>query len=184
MNARLRTMRLIWGCILASTGIYAAFLLFEVVTPTRSGELPPFAVPFAALAVGLAVMSFVIPKVIYKQLVATSNVLIIEEPVPEVFAAGYRQAAPERRVFGDPDAAGRKAAQCFQTPLIIGIALSEAAALLGFVLGFFGFPVMVWAPFMIGGAALIAIRFPTRERVTAPFEAAHGASFPAKERTQ
>jgi len=84
MNARLRTMRLIWGCILASTGIYAAFLLFEVVTPTRSGELPPFAVPFAALAVGLAVMSFVIPKVIYKQLVARSNVLIVEEPVPEL----------------------------------------------------------------------------------------------------
>jgi hypothetical protein len=36
---------------------------------------------------------------------------------------------------------------------------------------------------MIGGAALIAIRFPTRERVTAPFEAAHGARFPATERT-
>ncbi|HZF55839.1 MAG TPA: hypothetical protein VE093_44800 [Polyangiaceae bacterium] len=179
MNPRLRTMRVLWAFLLASTGIYAAVLALELIPPQpQTAKTSQLLVPFAALALGLAVMSFVIPKVNYKQLVAKSDVRIVEEPIPEVFAAGYRQAAPERRVFADPEAAWREAAKCFQPSLILGIALSEAAALLGFVLGFLGFPVTVWAPFMIGGAALIAVRFPTKERVVAPFEAALGARFP------
>lgn len=179
MNPQLRTMRVLWAFLFASTGIYAAVLAFEVIPPQpRTAETPPLLVPFAALALGLAVMSFVIPKLSYKQLVAKSDVRIVEEPIPEVFAAGYRQAAPERRVFADPEAAWREAAKCFQPSLILEMALSEAAALLGFVLGFLGSPATVWAPFMIGGAALIAIRFPTRARVVAPFEAALGARFP------
>jgi hypothetical protein len=181
MEKQLLTLRLVWGGILASTGVYAALLVSGVIPPQPlSSETPPFVIPFAALAVMLAVVSFVLPKVIYRQVATKIDVRIEEEPVPEVFAAGYRQAAPERKVFADPEAAARKAVVCFQTPFILSIALSEAAALLGFVLGFLGFPAPTWAPFMIGGAALIAMRFPTKEQVLSRFEAALGASFPEK----
>jgi hypothetical protein len=179
MNRQLFMMRYLWGSLLASTGVNAALLVFEVF-PTASDPRPPQILPmaFAGLAVALAAASFVVPRIVYKQAIAKSEVRIEEERVPEVFGAGYRQAAPERRVFGDPEAAWREAAKCSLTPFILGCALSELIAMLGFVLGILGFAAAAWAPFMIAAAALIAIRFPTRGRVTAPFEAAHGASFP------
>lgn len=178
-------MRILWGALLASSGIYAAILGFKVVTPPPHVNLPPmFPMVFAAVAVGIVAMSFVLPKTIYKQTAARMTVRIEEEPVPGVFAAGYREAAPERKVFADAEEAWRKAAACYMTPLILGLALSEATSLLGFVLGFLGFPATVWAPFMVVGSALIAIRFPTEARVTEAFEAARGASFPGRDRGQ
>jgi F0F1-type ATP synthase membrane subunit c/vacuolar-type H+-ATPase subunit K len=169
-------MRILWVALLISVGLYAAMLGFGVVQPPRASEPPPFVIPFIGAAAMFAVMSFVLPRIIHRQAVSKTSLEVVAEPVPDAFAAGFRHAAPTQKVFVDPDVARRTAAACYQTPFILSLALSESVALLGFVLGFLGYGASVWAPFMVIAAVLMAVRFPTEQRIIAPFEAALGAS--------
>jgi hypothetical protein len=172
-------MRVLWGTILASTaGTYAVILAPGVLEPPPRFRPPSFAGPFTVIALALAGASIVLPWVVHRELALKTRLTIVEEPILGAIPAGYRQAARGRRVFADRGAALREAARCYWTPLLIGIALSEAIAVLAIVFGVMERSPAVWMPFVVAGAALIAARFPTKARFEKPFEAALKATIP------
>jgi hypothetical protein len=167
--------------MLASIGAYACILLFGVRSPPGTELNPTLLYAFIGTAVMCAVMSFIIPNKAYRQTASQAKVETVEEAAPEVFSSGYRDATPLRKVFANPTAARRTAAMCFQPSFVLSLALSEAVALFGFILGFLGFGAHIWAPFMAFGAILIMLRFPTEQKVAGLFEQTVGATFPPEQ---
>ena len=174
----LMTVRILWFALLVSVFIYMgiAYGVFagKAVVP-QEPLMPPV---FAALSLVIAVMSFVMPKFIYRQAAASVNVKIEDEVVASAFPKRYRESMPKQHVFADPRDAMSKAFACYMSPFIISVALSEAIALFGLVLAQLGFDMKTSLPFFIVGAALVAVRFPQQETVVTMFENVKGAAFP------
>ena len=173
-------MRILWFALFAATFMYMG-VAYGVLPKTMNAPQEPLMAPvFAGLSLVIAVMSFLVPRMTYKQAVQAASVKITEELASSAFPNRYREAMPKRAVFAEPVAAAGLAFACFQTPFILSIALSEAIALFGLVLSQLGFDMMVSLPFFLAGAALVAIRFPQQSTVLGMFEKARGASFPAQ----
>ncbi|MCA9595508.1 MAG: hypothetical protein KC776_19470 [Myxococcales bacterium] len=170
--------RILWGAIFGSTFVFVFMML--VVHPENPGPPPPMLPPmFALVALTTAVMSFVVPRVQYRQAVARVKLDTIEEMADAGSDVLPYRSGPKRRVFAKPDEARRKAFLLFQTPFILSLALSESIALFGFVLGFMGFASWIAYPFFGVSWVLFALRFPTEDKVLRPFEAGTGAYFPS-----
>ena len=156
--ASLRTMRILWGCLLASVGIYVVLVFFDLLQrperPVNEILLPVF----AGMGISMALVSFVMPAVIYRQIVVKSGVAVVNEPAPEAFSASYRQAASGVKVFADPAAALRTAIGCFQTRLILSLAFSESIAIFGLTAVMLGNDKLVGAPFFAASALLMLLR--------------------------
>jgi hypothetical protein len=177
MAPYLRTMRILWGAMLGTVGLLAVLLLagIRAEEPAPRDLLLPCI--FASFSIGGGALSFLLPKSLFKQAAARADVEIVNDPVPDALVAGFRQAAPTHRVFADTLGAERAAAFAFNSPFVLSLALSESVGLMGFVLGFMGFVLPVWAPFMAVSVVLIALKYPTRETITKGFERARGARF-------
>lgn len=172
----LRTPRILWGALLFSTVLYLV-VLFMVHPPHQ--ELQPLYPPlFGLLSLGIAVVSFVLPAQGYKQTVLRQKPEIAEEADQQGSDIIPYRDAPKRRVFASPTDARRMARIAYQTPFILGMALSEAIALFGFVLGFLGHPLPYFIPFFVFAWVLMLVRFPTEKAVYGRYEQAMGASFP------
>src|SRR5204863_309405 len=91
-----------------------------------------------------------------------------QEVTDEQTPAHLRFAAPSRRVFADPVAALAAGVRAQQSPMILGLALSEAVAVCGLVYRLMGGELRVSAVFFAVGAALIAARVPRPARSHAP----------------
>ncbi len=178
-NPLLLTQRIIWFALLSASILYMviAFVLVKR-PPLLEPPNPIMPLVFGIVAISVTAASFFVPRIVYAQTVQKMNVETKEEAAPNAFPEGYRDALPKRIVFADPQAAIGTALICWQTPLIISLALSEAVALFGFVLAQLGFAPMYTLPFFLAGAVLIAIRFPRLPQIRAMFEKARGASFP------
>jgi hypothetical protein len=172
----LATLRIIWGSLLAAIGLYVLVLVSGIAATPAAPQGMSLVLPLAAVALTCAGASVLVPRIVYRQAVSKIQLKIVEEPAPDAFATQYRQAAPTRKVFADPDAARRTAMICFQQPFILSIALSESVALFGLTLGILGYGMNTAAPFFAAGFCLVAARFPTEERVFGPFEASLGAT--------
>lgn len=176
LAAALRTQRVLWGALLMATLMYGFLIFSGIFRPPPQPPDQAMLFALAGVACVVAVMSFVLPGMIYKQAVSAVKLDVIDEPAPAGFAAAFQRAGSGAKVFADPEAALRRAAALSQTRLILSVALSEAVALFGFMLAVLGFDKLVAIPFLAVGAVLVVIRFPTEEQIVKPFEAALGAT--------
>src|SRR5512141_3440963 len=126
--SELQTPRLPWGALL--------FTVHPEPQPLQP-LLPPL---FGVVSLVIAVVSFMLPAQGYKQIVQRQKPEIAEEADQQGSDIIPYRDAPKRRVFASPTDARRMARIAFQTPFILGMALSEAIALFGFALGFLGHP--------------------------------------------
>jgi hypothetical protein len=174
---RLLPARIIWGAISFSP----ALLLLVLHLTRRAGQAPATApeptlfYAIAATAVSVAGASAFLPRLLRGQTLAGARLEVVEQ-VDERDAVGmFRQSAPKIRVFADPTLARARAFGAFQVALIIGLALGEAVALFGFVLGFLGFPLPQVLPFWAVAWLLMLPRFPTAKAAIAPLEERYDA---------
>lgn len=178
----LMVARILWGALLSTHFIY----LVVLATVRGNGSAPQQApaqtmvLTMAAMAVGNAVMSFVVPRLVYARAVAANPPETREAVMGEAVGGtpGFRTAAPSQRVFSDAAAARRQAVQLFQAPFIVGMAMAESVSLFGFVLGFLGAEWAQVLPFFALGIVAQAVRFPTVATVEGMFEQASRARFP------
>lgn len=172
-NQALTTMRIMWASLMFSVCI---LLVVVFIVPPEPGALPPLALPlFALVALSTAVLSFVIPKRSYAAAAKSVEIPVAPSQDSGGMPAGmFQGAGPARKLPAHPDEARRRATVLFQTQFILSLALSEAVALFGFMLGHLGFSLVQFVPFFAVSLALMALRFPTEERIVAMFEAATG----------
>lgn len=174
VSALLRIPRILWAALLGSTVLFFG-MLFVVPDPNQPPPDPVMLPALAGAAVMSLVMSIVLPMTQLKQAVAKASFDITEEADTSASDVIPFRDAAKRRVFAKPDAARRVMLMRWQTPFILGMALSESVSLFGFVLGFLGFPIPVVVPFFVVCWISMLARFPTPARVFGPFEAAAGA---------
>jgi hypothetical protein len=174
----LMTLRIIWFALLTATFLYLGVAVGVLAKVAQVPQIPIMPFVLSGMSLVLAVMSFVLPSMIYGQAAKTGDVQIKDELVPNAYPDRYRQAMPKRQIFADPPAAMRMAFASFMTPFILSLALSEAIALFGLVLVQLGFGTTMGLPFFLAGALLIAVRFPSQSKVLRMFEQARGAVFP------
>jgi hypothetical protein len=173
----LSTFRILWGSMLASIGLYAFILGSGLAQTAAAPQAPHLVYVLGVAALMCAGGSIVVPRIVYQQAVLKNSPLaIVDEPAPDASSAKYRQQAPTRKVFADPAAARQVAMRCFASPFILSIALSEAVALFGLVLGILGFGFPTAGLFFAGGLCLVAARFPTEQRIFEPFQRLLGAT--------
>jgi len=177
MQQRLMTARILWGALFASTVMFLVVL--QVAKNPHPEPIPLMAPMLGLVALGIAVVSFLLPSYQLKTVLTRSNVVVTEEADPTASGIIPYRDAPKRRVFAKPEQALATAFMAYQTPLILGCALSESIALFGFVLGYLGHPPLVYLPFFVLAWGLLAVRFPTLARVRRPLEKAKDAVFPA-----
>jgi hypothetical protein len=169
-----RTLRLLWASIFSSVGILGGFVA-TLPPPEVEGDRTLLVV-LAAVAIGNAALSFVLPEIVYRSAVRRANVPVDEVPDPDA-AAGFA-GATRVRVFRDPVTARSLARLHFQQTFILGLALSEAVGLLGFVVNRMGFSLLVSLPFLLISGILIAVRFPTEGAPERRLAKTLGARFP------
>jgi hypothetical protein len=173
----LRVPRILWSSLVVST-----LILLYVTTRRPQPAGPPQAIllpVFALVAVSVIGVSFVLPARIYARHAAAVRVAITEAPdTGGSDVIPYREAR-RRRVFANPASARRTATMIFQTSFILGMALSENVALLGFALAWLGHSIAVYAPFFVVSWVLMALRFPTEKAVFGRFAQAKDAAFPS-----
>jgi hypothetical protein len=172
----LPALRIVWGSLLAAIGFYVVILASGMLHVPGPPQGPSLVSSMAAVAVVVAAMSELLPRILYRQAVSKIEVEIAVEPVTEASSIDYRQATPVRKVFADAEAARRAAIICFQAPFIISVALSESVALIGLALGVMGYGMGTAAPFFAVGFLLVTLRFPTEQQVIAPFEKFFGTT--------
>jgi hypothetical protein len=158
--------RILWGAILCSTFL---FFVVQFVVRQPGPVEAPLVIVLAGAAVMTALASIVLPSATYAVALRRLKLDSREEDDPSGMPGVTR-----RRVAANPDEAMRTAIRIFQTPFILGLALSEAISLFGFVLGFLGAPIDWVLPFFVASWLLIWMRFPTRERIFGPAERATG----------
>lgn len=177
MNQRLQVPRILWFAIFTSTIL---FLVVRFVVPIDPVEAPPFLLPVMGMvALSCLVMSFVLPAKLGEPARRARKLAIVDADDPnatsDVIPGG---AGPKRRVFANPQMAIGAAFATYQTPFILGMALSETVAIAGFILWFQGFGLAEGIPFFVLAWISMALRFPTLDKVLIPFERAHDAVIP------
>jgi hypothetical protein len=178
----LQTPRILWLALLTSNAMYLGVLFFVRAGRTDAPPGPPAPAMIGGLACAAlvtAAASVLLPRRLFAQAASSADVAVRGDVKDDPLGAqqGFRRAAPSEQVFADPPAARRKAVAAFMTPFIVGMAMAESVSLFGFVLGFLGADVLVFAPFFVVGVALQASRFPSMPAIERAFEAARGARF-------
>ena len=169
MPEKLRTTRTLWGALLASTFMYLTVLvvLQQNGTPP-AGEVPWLMAPvFATLAIGLAVASVVAPRAMLRAALLAKRWELVELS-PEQRMFSERQGRV--RYFSDPEGVRGDAFPHQQVTFIIGMALAEAVAILGFLLLYLGFGWAWGGPFFAVCWGLMLARYPSRQRLDRQIE--------------
>lgn len=177
---QLLVFRILWFALLLAAFLYVAIGYGVLAKNAHPPQLPIMPMALGGLSVVVAIMSFLMPRFIYRQRVMEMDVKIVNEIAPNAFPDRYREAIPKRAIFADPERAITQAYLSFMTPFIMSLALSEAIALFGLVLLQLGFGPTLPIPFFAVGILLVAIRFPRHSQVQEAFEQARGAVFPAQ----
>jgi hypothetical protein len=105
-----------------------------------------------------------------------SKLEVEEVPDPDA-SVMFRDQTPTVRRFAKPDAVVSKGMAIYMSPLILGLALGEAVAIFGLVLGLVGFELPMILPFFVASWVLMGVRFPRWSSVIGPLERAHEARF-------
>ncbi len=161
----------LYSAILTST--FVIFGILFVVKPEVAGPHEPIlAIAIGAVAVVVAVVSFVLPGIVLK---ASVKQLGLEtRPAPS-----FGDLPAGTLVFANPAGARARAAASLQSAMIVRIALREAIALFGFVLGILGFGLPIVLPFFVLAWVLLALAFPSDGSMDRQLEKAAGAKLGA-----
>jgi len=161
MSKQLHTMRIIWGALLGAVLIYFGVLMAIAPNPSEKPD-PVMLYALGGMALSVAIVSQVLPRKMYARAVAKLKLEVVEDQEGLL-------------VVANPQQARSKAYKLFQAPFIVSLAMAEAVAMFGFVLGFTGFPIPHTIPFFMVGMTLIGFQFPTASKVFSPIEAHIGA---------
>jgi hypothetical protein len=177
MAQYLRVPRILWLSLLVASLLYPAIVLMARANDPEPLAPEVFLLPAFYLASLMTIaMSFLLPR---RKLAASFAPFASRVEAGAGGAsqpwAGYRSKQPGERELRLSGADLRAVARGYQGALILALALSESVALMGFVLGFLGFPAPFWAPLSAVGTLLIALRFPTEGALFGRLERAHSA---------
>jgi hypothetical protein len=150
------TPRILWAALLMSQGIYVFLLVGGILRPPTEPPQPIMLTMISIVAMIVAGVSIVLPRVLHAQ---AARRLAHQEP--GLLDHGQRVVL-------------QRALQLGFTPLVLSLALSEAVAIFGLVLGAVGFHLAQCVPFFAAGLLLTLIRFPTEGRFLGPIEDAFG----------
>ena len=165
--------RILWAALFASTFMYL-YVYYTAAPRDVVPDQPIMPYVLAGVALACAVVSFVLPASFQKQAAARAKLDVKEIPDPNA-SVMFRDHTPTIRVFADPAAARKKAMQLYFVPLILALAMTEAIAVFGLVLGFLGWGSSVVLPFFAAAWLLYLPRFPRLRVAVAPLEKAHDA---------
>lgn len=171
-----QTVLILWGALLASTFVYIGLLLSgQIPEPT---EPPPPMLPYALAptALGVLVVSVILPRRFFDAALSAWKPATNQVPDPNA-SVMFRDQTPTIDVFANPAEAERAMITRFFTPFILGMALSEAIAIFGFLLGIMHFDPMLWAPFFVVAWVSMLARFPSKARLRARVEERMGIRF-------
>jgi hypothetical protein len=176
MAPYLRVARTLWFALLFASLLYPGLVVLLRMNDPEPLAPEVFLIPALYLAAMMSTaMSFVLPRfkrgATFKPFASrVENDTGGAAPWP-----GYRSKVKGERVLRLSDDDWRVIARGAQTALVLALAFSESVALMGFVLGFLGFPWPFWVPLSVLGTLLILLRFPTERSLLRPLERAHGA---------
>lgn len=177
MTARLQIPRTLFVALFTAT-IVLLVVLLTVKLPDSGPQSPMLPPVLALVSLGVLAVSFVLPARQLAMGLAGSNLAITEEPDPGASEVIPYRDAPKRRVFADPQRAVARAFGLYVPKFILEMALSEAVALFGFVVGYLGHPPIMFLPFFALSWLAMAARFPTLGKVIGPLERAFDARLP------
>jgi hypothetical protein len=174
----MQTIRILWAALMASV-VMLGVVSFVV---SGQGHSPQFAmlIGLGVSAVAEAVMSFVLPANGLKTGFRTFSAETVERSAPGDESAMFGGQATTQKVFKHPGKAFKAGLIRYQTAFILSLALSEAVAINGVILAQLGFDPVEFLPFVAVGFLLMAIRYPTEERIMAVIEKGTGVRFPKR----
>lgn len=174
-QANWQTVLILWGALLSTTFVYVGLLVSGAVTSSEAGD-PMLPYVLAVAGVGVLAASVLVPRMLFGKSMQLWKPATDEVPDPNA-SVMFRDHTPKIRVFADPTKAEREVLQRFFTPFILGMALSEALAIFGFLLGMMQFAPLVWAPFFVVAWVSMLARFPSKARLLARVERTTGTRF-------
>jgi hypothetical protein len=124
----------------------------------------------AIAALGSAIASVVLPPVLMKP-----AIVALRLPLTEAASVGPSKGRRRPRRFVDAAAARSALLTAVQAPFIVGLALAESVALMGFVAWFLGFPFVFAAPLFGVSWGLMLSKFPRLEVFERALEATYDA---------
>ncbi len=172
----MQTVRILWAGMMTSVVILGVVCF---VLPVQNGAHQ--VVLLAGLGVSAvfeAVLSFVLPAMGLKTGFRSLEVETVEKPAPADESSMFGGQPRMEKVIKYPGKAFKAGFIRYQTAFILGCALSEAVAINGVVIRQLGFGPTEFLPFIAAGFLLVAIRYPSEERIMALIEKATGARFP------
>lgn len=168
---RLKTLRVLWVGLLASPVLLLMCgYYFTRQQPNETPSEPTLLFVLGAAAVGSAVASVVLPRVML-----TPALLALELPVTDAIAVGPSRGRRRARRFQDPRSARERLLSAALGPFVVGMALAEAVAFMGFLLWLLGFPFMYVGWMFVVCIVLMLSKFPRPEPYAAALEAAYDA---------
>ncbi len=147
-------VRIVWAALLGSQALYLYLLVSGVFETPPEPPAPIMLTVVSAVAMVNGMASIFLPRFLLGQ------------------ALGRMSEHDRALVQQGRDAILRRAFTMGFPAYIIGIALAEAVAIFGLVLGVMGFTLMTVLPFFAAGAVLTLTKFPTEGRFLAPLEEA------------
>jgi hypothetical protein len=132
---QLAVPRILWVALFISTLLY--LVVIELTTLEGEPKWQGLLFPLAVAAVATAGASLVAPRILLRQRTAQST----------------------------EESSSTQAAGAYLVSLILSMALAEAVAILGLILGILGAPVTVVMPFFVVTWILMLLRFPTQEKL-------------------
>lgn len=174
-NSALRTPRILWAALLASTFVYAYLILGGIIE--RSDADPSFRWIFPGIALITSFLSFALPVLLARG-VPKMDVATREE-VDKGAESLFRDAATTHRVVVDPTGARAKYVARRQTLFILAVAMSETPAVFALAAWMVSdLPLRFCLAMVALSFVLIAIRFPFAARWRADAEKEIGAVIP------
>lgn len=170
-NPKLQTLRVLWAALMGSPAMF--LIVGYLVTKERQEVLTPDPIllpVLGAAALGSAVASVVLPQVLLKPALLALKLQLTDAP-----SVGPSRGRRRPRRFADADLARARLLMAVQTPFILGMALAESVALMGFVLWFQGFPFLHVAPTFVVSWGLMVSKFPRLAFYEQQLEAAYDA---------
>lgn len=164
--------RILWAALFVSTWLYVVVLF--VLAPPMTEQDPTFALVLGMAALSTASLSILLPPRIRRAALTRVELPIIERPDAQGVHL-FRDSPAMVTVFADTQRALARATETYFTAFILGMALSEAVSLFGFMLRFLGYGWPYALPFFLLCWALMLSRFPTRAALVGPVEQHFGA---------
>ncbi len=172
IRAALQTGRFLWLSLIISTVLFLVVFKIARNVP-RAPPDPTMVAGVMAMALVSAGLSVFFPPRAFVTGLKRLNLKVTGEAGEPI--GSFRESAPQRRVVADPEGAVHAALPLFQRSFLVGMALAESVALLGFELGYIGAPVRLMMVFFGVAWILMASKLPRVSTITKAIERATGA---------